>query len=62
QSGAQISRSILFEYSRIGPTARVSNSLVFGRNCVDQSGESIPDTDGALDWVGDARELTGRTD
>ena len=62
QSGAQISRSILFEYSRIGPTARVSDSLVFGRNCVDQSGESIPDTDGALDWVSDARELTGLTD
>ena len=62
QSGAQVSRSILFEHSRIGSSAKVSDSLVFGRNCVDQSGESVPDTDGALDWVGDARELTSITD
>ncbi|MCH1521509.1 MAG: hypothetical protein L7T80_01625, partial [Arenicellales bacterium] len=59
---AQVSRSILFEHSRIGSSAKVSDSLVFGRNCVDQSGESVPDTDGALDWVGDARELTSITD
>jgi hypothetical protein len=29
---------------------------VFGRNCVDQDGNPLPDLDGTLDWVGDARD------
>jgi len=57
ESGARISRSIVFDYSRVGPTGSVSDALVFGRNCVDQNGESIPDLGGALDWVADSREL-----
>jgi hypothetical protein len=47
----------VFDYSRVGPTGSVSDALVFGRNCVDQNGESIPDLAGALDWVADSREL-----
>jgi len=34
----------------------VTESLVFGRNCVDQDGNPLADVDGALDWVGDARD------
>ena len=56
EGGARISRSILFEYSRIGSRGRVTESLVFGRNCVDQDGNPTPDPDGNLDWVGDARD------
>ena len=59
ESGAEISRSILFDYSRIGSSGEVTDSLVFGRNCVDQNGDPVPDLKGALDWVADARELPG---
>jgi len=59
EAGAEISRSILFDYSRIGPSGEVTDSLVFGRNCVDQNGDPVPDLKGALDWVADARELPG---
>ena len=51
ESGAEISRSILFDYSRIGSSGEVTDSLVFGRNCVDQNGDPVPDLKGALDWV-----------
>lgn len=57
ERGARISRSILFEYSRISSRSRVTESLVFGRNCVDQAGNPLPDLDGTLDWVGDARDV-----
>ena len=60
ERGARISRSILFEYSRIGPRGRVAESLVFGRNCVDQDGNPLPDLDGTLDWVGDARDAVSQ--
>jgi mannose-1-phosphate guanylyltransferase len=56
ERGARISRSILFAYSHIGSKGRVTESLVFGRNCVDQDGNPLADVDGALDWVGDARD------
>ena len=59
ESGARISRSILFEYSRLGSGARVTESLVFGQNCVDQDGNPTLDPSGHLDWVGDAREFSG---
>ena len=57
ERGARISRSILFDYSRISSRSRVTESLVFGRNCVDQAGNPLPDLDGTLDWVGDARDV-----
>ena len=56
QSGACINRSILFDYSRLGPQSRVRESLVFGRFCVDKDGNHVPDPEGNLDWVGDARD------
>jgi mannose-1-phosphate guanylyltransferase len=58
QSGARICRSILFEYSRIGTHGRVTDALVFGRNCVDREGNIVPLDEGDLDWVGDARDYS----
>ncbi|MGF1535121.1 MAG: sugar phosphate nucleotidyltransferase, partial [Elainellaceae cyanobacterium] len=40
-SGATIDNSVIFEYSRIGPEALLSNKLVFGRYCVDRTGASV---------------------
>lgn len=56
QSGAQICRSILFEYSRIAPRGKVTEALVFGRNCVDRQGKIVTLETDTLDWVGDARD------
>ena len=56
QSGARISRSILFEYSRIGSRKSITEALVFGRNCVDREGNIVTVDGGSLDWVGDARD------
>jgi mannose-1-phosphate guanylyltransferase len=58
QSGARISRSILFEYSRIGARGQVTDALVFGRNCVDREGNIVSLDEGDLDWVGDARDYS----
>ena len=55
EDGTRISRSILFDYSRIGTGGRVMDALVFGRNCVDRDGRP-QQHEGELDWVGDARE------
>ena len=59
ERGARISRSILFEYSRIRSSGRVTEALVFGRNCVDRDGRPLSINEGKLDWVGDAREVLG---
>ncbi len=56
ESGANISRSILFDYSRIGSSGKLKDSLVFGRNCVDQFGNAIANDNGIFDWVGDTRD------
>ncbi len=58
ESGARISRSILFEYSRIGSQGRVTEALVFGRNCVDREGNNVSLSEGDFDWVGDARDYS----
>ena len=55
EEGARISRSILFDYSRIGTGGRVMDALVFGRNCVDRDGQPQRH-EGELGWVGDARD------
>jgi len=57
-SGARISKSILFEYSRIGSQGRVTESLVFGRNCVNREGKNVRLSEGDFDWVGDARDYS----
>ncbi len=57
-SGATIDNSVIFEYSRIGPEALLSNKLVFGRYCVDRTGASVDLQAAALDWlITDSRQM-----
>lgn len=56
-SGALVERSVVFEYSRLGPGVRLIDKLVFGRYCVDKTGATIDVQAAALDWlITDARE------
>ncbi|ASC71125.1 nucleoside-diphosphate-sugar pyrophosphorylase [Halomicronema hongdechloris C2206] len=50
-SGAIVDKSVIFEYSRIGPGVRLVDKLVFGRYCVDKTGASIDMQAAALDWL-----------
>jgi mannose-1-phosphate guanylyltransferase len=60
ERGAVISRSILFQYTRIGSAGCVEDSMVFGRYCVDKDGNAAHERDAELDWVGDARVRQGQ--
>lgn len=57
ESGANITRSIIFEHSKIGGKGEVYEGVVYGRHCVDKEGNKIKDDDEELSWVSDAREL-----
>jgi mannose-1-phosphate guanylyltransferase len=50
-SGAVVDNSIIFDYSRLGPGARLVDKLVFGRYCVDKTGATIDVQAAALDWL-----------
>lgn len=50
-TGAIVDKSVIFEYSRIGPGVRLVDKLVFGRYCVDKTGASIDMQAAALDWL-----------
>jgi mannose-1-phosphate guanylyltransferase len=50
-SGSIVDKSVIFEYSRIGPGVRLVDKLVFGRYCVDKTGASIDMKAAALDWL-----------
>lgn len=50
-SKAIVDKSVVFEYSRIGPGVRLVDKLVFGRYCVDKTGASIDMQAAALDWL-----------
>ncbi len=55
--GATVEKSVIFEYSRLGPGARLVDKLVFGRYCVDKTGATIDVQAAALDWlITDARQ------
>ena len=56
EGGARIRKSILFEYSKLGSRADVSEAMVFGRNCIDKDGNAVHDGDTELDWVSDSRD------
>jgi mannose-1-phosphate guanylyltransferase len=60
EAGAVISRSILFEHTHIGSAGRVQENVVFGRYCVGKDGKPADDTEGEIDWVGDARARNRR--
>jgi mannose-1-phosphate guanylyltransferase len=56
-SGATVDNSVIFEYSRLGPSVRLVDKLVFGRYCVDKTGATIDVQAAALDWlITDARQ------
>jgi mannose-1-phosphate guanylyltransferase len=56
-SGATVENSVIFEWSRLGPGARLVDKLVFGRYCVDKTGAAIDVQAAALDWlITDARQ------
>lgn len=50
-AGAEVSNSVIFEYSRLGPGIRLVDKLVFGRYCVDKRGATIDVQAAALDWL-----------
>lgn len=50
-SGATVDNSVIFEYSRLGQGARLVDKLVFGRYCIDKTGERIDLEAAALDWL-----------
>lgn len=50
-SNAIVDRSVVFEYSRIGPGVRLVDKLVLGRYCVDKTGASIDMQAAALNWL-----------
>ncbi len=55
--GATVEKSVIHEYSRLGPGARLVDKLVFGRHCVDKTGATIDVQAAALDWlITDARQ------
>ncbi|MBF2098843.1 MAG: NDP-sugar synthase [Gloeomargaritaceae cyanobacterium C42_A2020_066] len=49
--GANVERSVIFEYSRLGPGVRLVDKLVFGRYCVDKTGVSLDVQEASLDWL-----------
>ena len=55
RENARISKSIIFEYTRIGSTSIVKNSVAFGRFFVDKEGNSFESENMSLDWVSDSR-------
>jgi len=60
KAGAEISRSILFEYTRVGSAARLEDLVVFGPHCVDRNGCTVDLTEADLNWiVEDARLSSG---
>jgi mannose-1-phosphate guanylyltransferase len=52
---AEISKSIIFEYTRIGSASVVENAVAVGRFFVDKDGKSYESEKMHLDWVTDSR-------
>ena len=55
REGARISKSIIFEYTRIGSASIVKDSVAFGRHFVDKDGNKFESDNMQLDWVSDSR-------
>ena len=55
RENARISKSIIFEYTRIGSASIVKNSVAFGRFFVDKDGKGFESKKMHLDWVTDSR-------
>ncbi len=52
---ANIQRSIIFDYTRIGSNSIVKESVAFGKFFVDREGNSFESDNMKTDWVSDAR-------
>ena len=55
RSGARVSRSIIFDYTRIGSGSIVQESVAFGRFFVDKEGNKFESDNMRVDWVSDSR-------
>lgn len=55
RKNADISKSIIFEYTRIGAASVVDKSVVAGRYFVDKDGRQFESEEMHLDWVTDSR-------
>ena len=55
RKGSSISKSIIFEYTRIGSDSAVENAVAYGKFFVDKDGNSFESSDIHLDWVTDSR-------
>jgi mannose-1-phosphate guanylyltransferase len=52
-----VDNSVIFEWSRLGSGVNLVDKLVFGRYCVDKTGETVDLQAAALDWlITDARQ------
>jgi mannose-1-phosphate guanylyltransferase len=59
---SRIDNSVIFEYSRIGQDVCLTDRLVFGRYCVDKTGDTIDLQAAALDWlIADSRQPISKT-
>jgi mannose-1-phosphate guanylyltransferase len=59
---SRIDNSVIFEYSRIGEDVCLTDRLVFGRYCVDKTGDTIDLQAAALDWlIADSRQPISNT-
>ena len=57
---ARISKSIIFDYTRIGSTSIVKDSVAFGKFVVDRDGSSFESDNMNLGWVSDSRIKTNK--
>ena len=55
RSGARLSRSIIFDYTRIGSSSIVQEAVAFGRFFVDKEGNTFESENMQVDWVSDSR-------
>jgi mannose-1-phosphate guanylyltransferase len=55
RKNARISKSIIFDYTRIGSTSIVKDSVAFGKFFVDREGNSFESDNMHIDWVSDSR-------
>ena len=55
RGGSNISKSIIFEYTRIGSDSVVENAVAYGKFFVDKDGKSFESADIRIDWVTDSR-------
>lgn len=61
RKNSNISKSIIFEYTRIGADSVIDNAVAYGKFFVDKDGNSFDDPDVHLGWVTDSRVLASKS-